>query len=78
MRQLSDLFAIDICAYAIHSNHYHVALHVDVEKTKDWSEREVILQWTQLYRGHLLADRYLTGDVMSAAEREALSQLIEE
>jgi REP element-mobilizing transposase RayT len=78
MRQLSEIFAIDICAYAILSNHFHVVLHVDVEKAKGWSEREVILQWTQLYKGHPLADRYLAGDAMSAAEKDALSQLIEE
>ncbi len=78
LRQLSEIFAIDICAYAILSNHYHVVLHVDSDKAKEWSEREVILQWTQLYKGHLLADRYLEGDAMSGAERAALSELIEE
>jgi hypothetical protein len=60
------------------SNHYYVVLHVDSDKAKEWSEREVILQWTQLYKGHLLADRYLTGDVMSGTERAALSEMIEE
>jgi hypothetical protein len=51
---------------------------MDVEKAKDWFEREVILQWTQLYKGHLLADCYLAGDAMSIAERGSLSELIEE
>ncbi|MET0007260.1 MAG: hypothetical protein ABW109_05305, partial [Candidatus Thiodiazotropha sp. 6PLUC4] len=78
LRQLSEIFAIDICAYAILSNHYHVVLHVYSEKAKAWSEREVILQWTQLYKGHLLADRYLSGNAMTTAERAALSELIEE
>jgi REP element-mobilizing transposase RayT len=59
LRQLSEIFAIDICAYAIMSNHYHVVLHVDHEKAKGWTERELITRWTQLYKGHLLADRYL-------------------
>ena len=78
LRQLTDIFAIDICAYAILSNHYHVVLHVDAEKAKDWSDEQVILQWNQLYKGHLLADRYLAGEVMSKAEWGALSELIEE
>ncbi|MCG7934684.1 MAG: transposase, partial [Candidatus Thiodiazotropha taylori] len=78
LRQLSGIFAIDICAYAILSNHYHVVLHVDREEGNGWTEREVITRWTQLYKGHLLADRYLAGDVMSGAERAALSELIEE
>jgi hypothetical protein len=78
LRQLSDIFAIDICAYAILSNHYHVVLHVDREKANSWTENEAITQWTQLYKGHLLADRYLAGEVMSSAERVALSELIDE
>jgi REP element-mobilizing transposase RayT len=78
LRQLSEIFAIDICAYAILSNHYHIVLHVDSDKAKSWSVRQVISQWTQLYKGHLLADRYLAGDKMSGAERAALSDLIEE
>jgi hypothetical protein len=68
LRQLSEIFAIDICAYAIMSNHYHVVLHVDHEKAKGWTERELITRWTQLYKGHLLADRYLAGEVMSSAK----------
>ncbi|MCG8108181.1 MAG: transposase [Candidatus Thiodiazotropha taylori] len=78
LQQLSEIFAIDICAYAIMSSHYHVVLHVDREKGNSWSEHEVITRWTQLYKGHLLADRHLAGEVMSGAERAVLSELIEE
>ena len=78
LHQLTDIFAIDICAYAIMSNHYHVVLHVDADKAKNWSDEQVILQWNQLYKGHLLADRYLAGEVMTKVEWVALSDLIEE
>jgi hypothetical protein len=36
LRKLTDIFAIDICACAILSNHYHVVLHVDSERAKSW------------------------------------------
>jgi REP element-mobilizing transposase RayT len=78
LQQLADIFAIDVCAYAILSNHYHVVFHVDADKAKCWTDRQVIEQWNRLYKGHLLADRYLAGEVVSKAEWTALSELIEE
>jgi hypothetical protein len=77
LQGLVDIFAIDLCAYAILSNHYHVVLHVDADKAKGWTERQVIEQWNRLYNSHMLADRYLAGEVLSKAELEALSELIE-
>ena len=77
MRELVEIFAIDVCAYAIMSNHYHVVLHVDAERAKAWTDKQVIEQWMRLYKGHMLADRYLAGDMMSKAEWAALSELIE-
>ena len=29
IRALSDIFAINVCAYSIMSNHYHLVLHVN-------------------------------------------------
>ncbi len=77
LRKLAEIFAIDVCAYAILSNHFHVVLHVDEEKAKGWTDQQVIEQWCRLYKGHMLADRYLAGDIMSKAEWAALSELIE-
>jgi REP element-mobilizing transposase RayT len=35
---LSSVFAIDICAYAVMSNHTHMVLHVDKEMAESWSK----------------------------------------
>jgi REP element-mobilizing transposase RayT len=32
LQQLTNIFTIDICAYAVMSNHYHLVLHVDKER----------------------------------------------
>ncbi|MET0052025.1 MAG: hypothetical protein ABW095_13225 [Candidatus Thiodiazotropha sp.] len=77
MRTLSGIFAIEICAYAIMSNHYHVVLHVSSDQANAWSDIEVAERWMRLYKGHLLVDRYLAGERMSNAERFAVSDLIE-
>ena len=49
LKELSEVFAIDVCAYAIMSNHYHVILHVDTDKAMHWEQDEVIERWRQLF-----------------------------
>ena len=41
IRLLSSLFAIDVCAYAVMSNHYHLVLKVCPEQLEDLSEDEI-------------------------------------
>ena len=51
MLSISRVFAIDICAYAVMSNHYHVVLRVDREQAEGWEDREAIERWHQLFSG---------------------------
>ena len=39
---LSSVFSIDICAFAVMSNHTHVVLCVDKDLAESWSMAEVI------------------------------------
>jgi REP element-mobilizing transposase RayT len=68
MKSLAAVFAIDLCAYAVMSNHYHVVLHVDRPQAAGWDEKEVIRRWRQLFLGHPLAQRYLAGETLLQAE----------
>ncbi len=56
---LSEVFSINISAYAVMSNHYHLALQVDKTAVDVWSMDEVIERWYRLFNGHLLVERYL-------------------
>lgn len=49
---LAELFAIDLLAYAIMSNHYHVVLRVNADQSKNWSDDEVVERWGELFRTH--------------------------
>ena len=76
---LSYIYAIDICAYAILSNHYHVVLHVDKGLALSWTMREVAERWLQLYKGNVLVNRWLEApDTVGSAEMEKVEECIEE
>ncbi|MGB0936993.1 MAG: transposase, partial [Colwellia sp.] len=62
---LTDIFAIDICSYAIMSNHYHVIFCIDAEKAKTWSINEVLVRWHKLYKGTLLTQQFCKGEKLS-------------
>ena len=74
---LSSLFAIDIAAYAVMSNHIHLVVKLSPEVIDDWSDREVLARWTSLYKGPLLVQQYLEGVALPAAEQAALGDLVD-
>lgn len=76
LKMLSAVFAIDICAYAVMSNHYHLVVHIDKARADGWSEDEVIARWRELFHGPLIIGRYLDGEALSAAEQQQLSGLV--
>ena len=49
LKELANIFALAICAYAVMSNHYHVVLHINRGKVKNWDTREILHRWTQLF-----------------------------
>lgn len=77
IRKLSSLFAIDVCAYAIMSNHFHLVLHIDIDRALQWSPEEVIDRWLELYTVPVVAERYKAGATLTAVEEEALAGYIE-
>lgn len=76
LRWLSEIFAIEICAYAIMSDHYHLVVHVDAERARSWESKEVVERWTRVFRIPPLIERMHDDDV-SPAEREAAAAIIE-
>ena len=77
MKFLAEVFAIRIAAYAVMSNHYHVVLYLDVEKSRSWGRDEVIDRWLRLFRGDPLAQAHLRGELHDEAEFRQLDLLVE-
>lgn len=76
LRDLASVFAIDICAYAVMSNHYHLVLRVDQLRAKSWTANEVVDQWTKLHSMPTLVARWRQGEC-GEAERNVVERLIE-
>jgi REP element-mobilizing transposase RayT len=75
--ELSRWFAIDLCAYAVMSNHCHVVLHVDTAQAKAWTTLNVVERWHGIFAGNLLSQRFLAGHSLCDAERRAVEDQAE-
>ena len=70
--KLGVIFAIDIAAYAVMSNHLHLVLRIDIELANSWTDREVVEQWHQLFKGTELTQSFAKGELVT---EQNLSQL---
>ena len=69
LQHLCGSFAIDVCAYAIMSNHYHVVLHVDKERAIAWSDDEVDKRWKEVLGRKTPFSSYLPHKIQQRRER---------
>ncbi len=77
MLTLAKHFALNICAYAVMNNHYHIVLHVDKHKANNWTDTEVMQHWHELFKGNLLSQRCVQGETLSPAEQQALAECVQ-
>jgi hypothetical protein len=75
---LAGIFAIDVAAYAVMSNHYHAVLHIDKQRMQAWSDHEIIKRWHRLFKGNVLSLRYMRGEVLDKTEQNVLAADIAE
>jgi REP element-mobilizing transposase RayT len=67
MKYLATIFTVDIAAFAIMHNHYHLVVRVDDERIWDMPTEEVIRRWSLLYKGPIIIQRYMQ-------QRQSMSQ----
>ncbi len=46
---LTDVFALDVYAYAVMSNHYHIVVNYCPARARDWSDEEVARRWLTVF-----------------------------
>ncbi len=76
IRLLSSLFAIDICAYAIMSNHYHLVLKACPEQLDELADDDIIERWCALFKGPLLIQNYRNGEALKPYERASIADIV--
>ena len=76
--ELADVFAIDVCAYAVMSNHCHLVLSVDQERALGWDDREVARRWMKLFGGTALVRSFAAGEQLSEAQLAAAALKVDE
>ena len=80
---LPGAFCIDVCAYAIMSNHYHVVLHINVDRAKSLSEPDILhrlgfesSEWLEAYtrveKGSLVGTELSMRAALSSLGRKRL------
>ncbi|MCL1127866.1 transposase [Shewanella surugensis] len=74
--ELSEVFAIDICAYVVMSNHIHLVLCVDIYEVNGWSDRDVVKRWHQLFKGTEISQKFAKGLALEDFEMTSLSGTI--
>ena len=71
MKFLAGIFSIDICSYAVMSNHYHLVVRVN--STDAWSDKQVLYHWDSLHQLPLLCSKFLKGDILGKAELDQVT-----
>ena len=74
--ELEAVFAIDVAAFAVMSNHLHLVLRVDIDSANRWTDREVLEQWQKLFKGDELTQKFAKGELVEAHEVNRLRHAI--
>lgn len=73
---LADAFCIDLVAYAVLSNHYHLVLHINQEKALALSTDEVIERWHKLFKGTFHSQLHASGKTLNRSEKLILNRSV--
>jgi REP element-mobilizing transposase RayT len=75
IKLLCSVFSVDLCAYAIMSNHYHIVVRINADEAGQWSDEEVAQRWMQIFSGPRLMHQYLTNADLTGAELKCIADL---
>ena len=75
IKLMCSVFAVDLCAYAIMNNHYHIVVRINTARVDEWTDAEVAHRWMQIFSGPLLMHQYLASADLTSAELKCIADL---
>jgi len=60
--RLASIFFIDVAAFAVHSNHYHLVLHVDFDTAKEADPKDIVRRWHQVRKPKEVSQKFIDGE----------------
>lgn len=76
IRILSSIFAVDVRAYAVMSNHIHAVVKLCPEQVEDLSDEQIADRWSSLFKGPILLQKWRDGQTLHPAELQAVNDII--
>jgi len=77
IQSLTHTYCIDVCAYAVMSNHYHAVLHINKDKALRLSLGDVVERWSHTHKLPVLIQRWQRKELKSQAEESKCIEVIE-
>lgn len=74
---LTQVYSIDVCAYAIMSNHYHLVVNINKKRATDLNLHNVVERWGLSHKLPVLVQRWLNKQLTNQAEENNCVELIE-
>lgn len=75
--RLGQVFYLDVVAYAVMSNHYHVVLFIDTQAQKAADAKDIVNRWHQLHKGNPVSVKFAEGEPLEPHEIEQLNLYID-
>ena len=77
LAEVDSVFCIDVCSYAILSNHYHLVLYINKKQVDSLTDLEVIERWRKIYIGPDIIQRFVDGEDLSKEHYGLIAEIVD-
>ncbi len=75
--RLGQVFFLDVVAFSVMSNHFHVILFVDQLAQKEATALDIVTRWHQVHLGNAVSTKFLNREPLEPYEKEQLDLLVD-